>query len=61
MTSFSVVSEIAMVPDSECRMPTLIVSSAARADVASGSAIAAASASEPRKRPVDLNMRELSS
>ena len=31
MVSFSVVSEIAMVPDSECRMPTLIVSSAARA------------------------------
>ena len=29
MTSFSVVSEIAIVPDSECRMPTLIVSSAA--------------------------------
>ncbi len=61
MTSLSVVSEIAMVPDSECRMPTLIVSSAALADVASGSAIAAASASEPRIRPVDLNMRELSS
>ena len=29
MTSFSVVSLIAMVPDSECRMPTLIVSCAA--------------------------------
>ena len=28
MTSFSVVSLIAMVPDSECRMPTLMVSSA---------------------------------
>ncbi|MNW15151.1 hypothetical protein D3C71_2135770 [compost metagenome] len=31
MASLSVVSEIAMVPDSECRMPTLIVSSAAKA------------------------------
>src|SRR5438477_6051912 len=31
MTSFNVVSEIAMVPDSEWRMPTLIVSSAALA------------------------------
>ena len=29
MTSFKVVSLIAMVPESECRMPTLIVSSAA--------------------------------
>ena len=28
MTSFSVVSLIAMVPESECRMPTLIVSCA---------------------------------
>ena len=26
MTSFSVVSEIAIVPESECRMPTLMVS-----------------------------------
>ena len=33
MVSFSVVSEIAIVPDSECRMPTLIVSSAAMAPV----------------------------
>src|SRR3569832_1305096 len=32
MTSFSVVSEIAMVPDSEWRMPPLIVSSAALAE-----------------------------
>ncbi len=31
MASLSVVSEIAMVPESECRMPTLIVSSAANA------------------------------
>ena len=31
MTSFSVVSLIAIVPDSECRMPILIVSSAAQA------------------------------
>ncbi len=31
MASFRVVSEIAIVPDSECRMPTLIVSSAAMA------------------------------
>ena len=31
MTSFSVVSLIAMVPESECRMPTLMVSSAALA------------------------------
>src|SRR3978361_1503585 len=30
--SFSVVSEIAMVPDSECNTPTLMVSSAAFAD-----------------------------
>ena len=29
MTSFSVVSLIAMVPDRECRMPTLMVPSAA--------------------------------
>ena len=29
MTSFSVVSLMAMVPESECRMPTLMVSSAA--------------------------------
>ena len=28
MTSFRVVSEIAMVPESECRMPTLMVSCA---------------------------------
>ena len=34
MTSLSVVSLIAIVPDSECRMPILIVSSAARAAVA---------------------------
>ena len=34
MVSFSVVSEIAIVPDSECRMPTLIVSSAALAGAA---------------------------
>ena len=34
MTSFSVVSLIAMVPESECRMPILMVSSAARAGVA---------------------------
>src|ERR1700690_2142936 len=32
ITSLSVVSLIAMVPDSECRMPTLMVSSAALAD-----------------------------
>ena len=32
ITSLSVVSLIAMVPDSECRMPILMVSSAARAD-----------------------------
>ncbi len=31
ITSFSVVSEIAMVPESECRMPTLMVSSWASA------------------------------
>ena len=31
MTSLSVVSEIAMVPESECRMPTLMVSSWAEA------------------------------
>jgi hypothetical protein len=31
MTSLRVVSEIAIVPDSECRTPTLIVSSAAKA------------------------------
>src|SRR5581483_4061870 len=34
MTSLSVVSEIAIVPESECRMPTLIVSSAAKAEPA---------------------------
>ena len=33
MSSFSVVSLIAMVPDSECRMPTLIVSESACAAV----------------------------
>ena len=47
MTSFSVVSEIAIVPDSECRMPTLIVSSAAEAGAASGTAKAAAIAAAP--------------
>ena len=38
MTSFSVVSLIAIVPDSECRMPTLIVSAACAADADSAMA-----------------------
>ena len=42
MTSFSVVSEIAIVPDSECRMPTLIVSSCAAANEANPSDAASA-------------------
>src|SRR3954451_6699065 len=42
MTSFSVVSEIAIVPESECRMPTLIVSSSADATVANPSDAASA-------------------
>ena len=41
MTSFSVVSLMAMVPESECRMPTLIVS-CAEALSASGSVASAA-------------------
>ncbi len=62
MTSFKVVSEIAIVPDSECRMPTLMVSSAAFADdMASGTAIAAAAANVPRIRPVDRIMWDLPS
>jgi hypothetical protein len=43
MTSFSVVSLIAMVPDRECRTPTLMVSCADR-DVVPASAATAASA-----------------
>ena len=34
MTSFNVVSEMAMVPDRECRTPTLIVSSANAPEIA---------------------------
>ena len=50
ITSFSVVSLIAMVPDSECRMPILIVSSAAMAVVApSASAPPRAAPAAPRK------------
>src|ERR1700723_1800480 len=41
MTSFSVVSLIAMVPDNECRMPTLIGAPADGAGVAAGCASAA--------------------
>ena len=41
ITSFSVVSLMAMVPESECRMPTLIVSSAR----------AGSAAESPRARP----------
>jgi hypothetical protein len=48
MTSFSVVSEIAIVPDSECRTPTLIVSSCAEAPAANASS--AANAVPERRR-----------
>src|SRR4051812_13481386 len=44
MTSFRVVSLIAMVPESECRMPTLIVSSAEAACAARPTARPAANA-----------------
>ena len=47
ITSFSVVSLIAMVPDSECRMPTLIVSCAVAeptTDTVASAAIEAAAA-----------------
>jgi hypothetical protein len=48
MTSFSVVSEIAMVPDSECRMPTLM--SAACTAPATPRAVAAVMANDSRRR-----------
>ena len=65
MTSFNVVSEIAIVPDSECRIPTLMVSSAAEAGMASGTDSAAAMAAAPatlwnmfiRKFPLSLSGR----
>jgi hypothetical protein len=46
MVSFSVVSEIAIVPDSECSTPTLIVSACAKAK--RGMVIAAAAAALDR-------------
>ena len=50
ITSFSVVSLIAMVPESECRMPTLMVSSAlTRRTVAVAAAKPAAAASQRRR------------
>ena len=42
-TSFSDVSEMAMVPDSECRMPTLMVSAAATGPTYHAAAIEAPS------------------
>ena len=48
MTSLSVVSLIAIVPDSECRMPILIVSSAATA------AVAPSASAPPRAAPAAL-------
>ncbi len=45
MTSLSVVSLIAIVPDSECRMPILIVSSSAQA------AVAPSASAPPRSAP----------
>jgi hypothetical protein len=42
--SFSAVSEMAMVPDSECRMPTLIVSAASALNEASPNAAVTAAA-----------------
>ena len=52
MTSFSVVSLIAMVPDSECRMPILMVAAAAACARAPDAAptMAAANAAAPRLR-----------
>ena len=56
MTSFRVVSEIAIVPESECRMPTLIVSSAARA----GAVISRPAAMAPAERSlIALNILPL--
>src|SRR5437868_8690792 len=51
MTSFSVVSLIAIVPESECRMPTLIVSAACAAPPRS----VPASASAPKLGTLFLN------
>ena len=64
MTSFSVVSLIAIVPDSECRMPTLMVSSARAVEdrAAKDTAAAAASAVVRSQRPTvgrGLEMRDI--
>jgi hypothetical protein len=48
--SFSVVSLIAIVPDSECRMPTLIGGFSATAAVLASPNTEAASAAVPRRR-----------
>ena len=52
MTSFSVVSLIAMVPESECRMPTLIVSCAAACRPATPSQARPTSAAAAVRRKV---------
>ena len=60
MTSFSVVSEIAIVPESEWRMPTLIVSSAESAGAmpASGAARPSPAATAiPRIIPLSISMK----
>ncbi len=49
ITSLSVVSLIAMVPESEWRMPTLIVSSAAQAEVAPSASAPATNAPAARE------------
>ena len=56
MTSFRVVSEIAMVPESECRMPTLMVSCAEAAPRAPSMVVPATTApSMVRLVNIELN------
>ncbi len=56
ITSLSVVSLIAIVPDSECRMPTLIVSSAALAGVPGRARLAVSTAAAAPARQVRLEI-----
>src|SRR4029077_15909992 len=56
ITSLSVVSLIAIVPDKECRMPILIVSSAANAAVAPSASTPPRAAPAARKRSRLLDM-----
>ena len=50
MTSFSVVSLMAMVPESECRMPTLMVDCAWAEPMAPPNVAATAAAARPAPR-----------